>query len=268
MRSSDLSRGRAALTLVLLLMARSSPAQPAVGPESAATSAAPIRPTEAKRLLDRWDFGFALVSTAAVVVAGHNDLWLRSEGIESNTRLDRNLANTVRPLGDPALVLPALLAGYGLARAFHAPEMASQITDVGLAVGSAGAGALVLKELVGRARPADSPADSRSFRPFSGRTSFPSGHATVAFALAESVNQTSGNRWAPWISYPAAGLVAWSRVRDDRHWSSDVVAGAALGVWTARKTHRLYPAVSRRLSRVHVSLCTPDGAPGLVFSAR
>jgi membrane-associated phospholipid phosphatase len=32
-----------------------------------------------------------------------------------------------------------------------------------------------------------------------------------------------------------AGLVGWSRLRDGEHWSSDVVAGAALGFWTARK---------------------------------
>jgi membrane-associated phospholipid phosphatase len=223
---------------------------------------------ESPAFLERSDIAFALFGTAAVVVAGHNDLWLRGRAIQADSRLDRDIANGVRALGDPALVLPVLLAGYGLARATHAPEIASGLTEIGLSVTVAGAGALLIKEVVGRARPEDSPDDSHSFRVFSGDTSFPSGHATVAFALAESINRTSGSAWAPFLTYPLAALVGWSRVRDDRHWTSDVVAGAALGVWTARKVHREWPAERRLLSRFGLAVCAPGGAPGLAITLR
>ena len=32
-----------------------------------------------------------------------------------------------------------------------------------------------------------------------------------------------------------AGLVGWSRLRDNRHWTSDVIADAVVGTWTTRK---------------------------------
>ena len=216
----------------------------------------------------RSDLAFGLGTAAAVIVTAHHDAWLRREAIESDTRLDRNLAHDVRPLGNSALVLPALLAGWGVARAFHADGPASGFTEVGLSVAAAGAGALVVKEVLGRARPDDSPGDSRSFQPFSGRSSFPSGHATVAFALAESVRLSSGRSWTPWLTYPAAAFVGWSRVRDDVHWTSDVVAGAALGIWTARKVHRVLPAERRRFSRLGLAPCTPDGTPGVCLTLR
>ena len=78
--------------------------------------------------------------------------------------------------------------------------------------------------------------DPDQFDPFSGHNSFPSGHSTVAFADAEALDRETSARWVPWAAYPLASLVGWSRVRDDKHWGSDVVAGAALGYWAARKT--------------------------------
>jgi membrane-associated phospholipid phosphatase len=219
-------------------------------------------------LFQRSDLAFAFGTAAAVLVTGHHDAWLRREAIESDTRLDRNLARDVRPLGNPTIVLPALLAGWGLARAFDAAAPTAGFKEVGLSVACGAAGALVLKEVVGRARPEDSPGDSRSFRPFSGRSSFPSGHATVAFALAESIRLSSHRRWTPWLTYPAAILVSWSRVRDDVHWTSDVVAGAALGFWTAREVHRVLPAERHRFPRLGLAPSTPDGTPGVFLTLR
>ena len=243
-------------------------AQSVAGPPNGPSLPAAVRTRESTALLGRSDLVFGLVSAAAVVVTSHNDVWLRSEAIESDTRLDRNLASTFQPLGNPVFVVPALLAGYGLARALDAPQVAADFTEVGLSVLAAGGGALALKEVVGRARPKDSPHDHLSFDAFSGQTSFPSGHAAIAFALAESVNLTSGSRLAPWRTYPAAAMVAWSRVRDDHHWTSDVVAGAALGVWTARKVHRLCPAERHTLSHFELAPGTPGGAPGLFVTLR
>ena len=216
----------------------------------------------------RSDIAFTVLSVTAVAVAGHNDQWLRGRARTADSRSYRDLARGVRLLGDIRWVAPTLLAGYGLARALHEPELASGFTEVGLSVIVVGVETIVVKGVVVRARPEDSPTDSRSFSPFSGDTSFPSGHAAVAFALAESINRTSGSAWAPFATYPAAALVAWSRVRDDKHWTSDVLAGAALGVWTARKVHRMWPAEHRLLSRIGLTVCMPGGAPGLGLTLR
>lgn len=62
--------------------------------------------------------------------------------------------------------------------------------------------------------------------------SFPSGHATAAFALATIVLKYD----ALWgiIFALFAGLVAWGRVYVGVHYPSDVIAGAILGVLSAR----------------------------------
>lgn len=252
----------------MLLRPAGALAQPLASEAGAAAPAAPARPPEPKPLLGRADLVFGLVSAAAVAVTMHNDVWFRNEALESNTQGDRNLASALQPLGNPVFVVPALLVGYGLAHAWHAPAVAAGFTEIGISVLAAGGGALVLKEVVGRARPKDSPDDHLSFDPFSGQASFPSGHATIAFALAESINLTSGSRWAPWVTYPTATMVGWSRVRDDEHWASDVVAGAALGIWTARKVHQVFPAGRHLLSHVELTPFTPGGTPGLFVALR
>jgi membrane-associated phospholipid phosphatase len=57
---------------------------------------------------------------------------------------------------------------------------------------------------------------------------FPSSHAANAFAVATVV----GRRWrrAGPLAFACASVVGWSRLYLDRHWASDVAAGALLGV--------------------------------------
>jgi membrane-associated phospholipid phosphatase len=54
----------------------------------------------------------------------------------------------------------------------------------------------------------------------------PSGHTFSAFAVAE----VYGADYGRWWTYPVACLIAYSRVYNQAHWPSDVVAGAALGI--------------------------------------
>ncbi|HCY43411.1 MAG TPA: hypothetical protein DHV48_19095 [Prolixibacteraceae bacterium] len=60
--------------------------------------------------------------------------------------------------------------------------------------------------------------------------SFPSGHATASFAIASVIaTQYRDHKWVPVVAYSVASLAAISRVYDNKHWLSDVVAGAAIG---------------------------------------
>ena len=62
---------------------------------------------------------------------------------------------------------------------------------------------------------------------------FPSGHAAGTFAAATVLQQHLGWKWAV-PTYTIGTYVAISRLADDRHWASDVVAGAAEGIIVGR----------------------------------
>ena len=74
-----------------------------------------------------------------------------------------------------------------------------------------------------------------------GYTSFPSGHTYFAFNGAEVLRREYGREY-PAIAvagYAAAVLVGCMRVYNNRHWVSDVVAGAGLGVLSVSATYWL-----------------------------
>jgi membrane-associated phospholipid phosphatase len=91
----------------------------------------------------------------------------------------------------------------------------------------------ILKRAIGRERPQVS--NGRTvFRPGSSNDSFPSGHATEAFAVASVIAVRSKGWVLPTIAYTAATLVAFDRVNDRVHFPSDVAAGAILGTAVGR----------------------------------
>jgi len=76
-------------------------------------------------------------------------------------------------------------------------------------------------------------------RPTGECCAFPSGHASVSFAVASVLERHFGYR-AAWPTFVIAGYVAASRLHDNRHFLSDVVFGSALGLasgWTVVGHH-------------------------------
>ncbi len=72
--------------------------------------------------------------------------------------------------------------------------------------------------------------------------SFPSGHTTTAFVGAELMNQEFGWR-SPWYSvagYSMAAGTALLRIMNNRHWLSDVITGAGIGMLTTKFSYWLY----------------------------
>jgi hypothetical protein len=67
------------------------------------------------------------------------------------------------------------------------------------------------------------------------RLSFASLHSAAAFSTATVIaDYYRERRWVPILSYGTAALVAWSRMNDDEHWSSDVFVGSVMGYYTAK----------------------------------
>jgi membrane-associated phospholipid phosphatase len=92
----------------------------------------------------------------------------------------------------------------------------------------------VIKYAADRRRPSET-ADPNAWR--AGGDSFPSLHAAAAFAIG-TVLAESGSDNHRWIrrllGYGLAGATAYARVHDNVHWLSDTIAGAAIGLSTAR----------------------------------
>lgn len=95
-----------------------------------------------------------------------------------------------------------------------------------------------IKRLVRRKRPTsieDHP--HRVRRPKT--SSFPSGHASSAFAAAGML--THRHPKAAPIYYALAAVVATSRIHVKVHHASDVLAGAAIGIAFAKASQRVWP---------------------------
>lgn len=97
----------------------------------------------------------------------------------------------------------------------------------------AGATSTLAKLALGRPRPSES-LDLDGYVPFSGQDAMPSGHTTMAFALATALADDIHRPWATVGLYTLATGVGWSRINDNRHWLSDVVGGAVVGIASAK----------------------------------
>lgn len=93
-----------------------------------------------------------------------------------------------------------------------------------------------VKHLVGRARPDG--ADNYSF---------PSGHTANAFAAAEFLNQEyrDVSPWIGYAGYTVATATGVLRMYNNKHWVSDVVAGAGFGIASTKLAYLIYPHLKK-----------------------
>jgi hypothetical protein len=95
-----------------------------------------------------------------------------------------------------------------------------------------GLGRQLAGRIVGRKRPEDGEG-AYDFDPGNG-TSFPSGHAAVAFELAYVLNHHIRWRPATVLLYGLAGTLAFQRADSNAHWMSDAWFGSAWGLLVAK----------------------------------
>ena len=157
--------------------------------------------------------GIVALGSAATAVA-----W----AMEDSDTQARSLGGlgTVGDLGNAAGSPYVVLAGAATltiaGRLTDSPRVTAVGIDMARAVVYSGIAVAALKVGVDRARPDGD------------RYSFPSGHAAAAFSAAPVLARHFG-RAAGTAAYAVAGAVAIGRMRDRRHYLSDVLFGATLG---------------------------------------
>ena len=184
----------------------------------------------------RWDeedwlyFGGALVAIGAV----HSlDSRVRDH-FATGSKAVLNGGQDKDSLRDAAPTI-ALVAGTGLSALFIDDRDGYRETWALIEAGAfSGVTAEALGYATGRERPDATTSPNEWGK---GSDSFPSLHTTVAFAVG-TVFAESGNDEYRWvrriIGYGVAGATAYARVQENVHWLSDTVAGAALGIATAK----------------------------------
>jgi membrane-associated phospholipid phosphatase len=202
---------------------------------------------------ERLGIGVAAVGSAATL---DNELQTRIQ--RHRTSSSDSLANAIRPAGGWG-ALGALGVTWLVGEAGHNPNLKATAED-GLEASLIAGGLITpaLKIVVGRARPAEGVGAS-SFHPFSHHYSFPSGEATEAFAVASVVSAHTHSLLLKGAVWGLAGAVGWERMDLNRHWSSDVVAGALIG---AEVGHWVVARHERRAPRMVDVVIVPTIAPG------
>lgn len=161
---------------------------------------------------------------------------LRRGFAKNHSSLNHDLASVAEKFGNGGYELGLVAAYGGLGYALN-NDYAQRTAVLSVeSFAAANAAGTLVKYFAGRARPYTHQGKG-IFRPFKMKTaytSFPSGHTTSAFAVASVFARRADSPWVGAAVYALAAGTALQRVYDDKHWASDVFAGAALGTAVGR----------------------------------
>ena len=207
----------------------------------------------------------------AAVLGGVSGLMLLDGTVRQDAQAHRTpagdrFAETVRLFGQPEVygTVTAGILTAGLVT--HNPHLIRTGTRVAGALVVAAGVSNGLKMVAGRGRP-DNPFldnDPDDFGLFSGHASWPSGHTSMAFAFATALGDELHQPVARYGLLAAATAVGWSRINDNRHWLSDVAAGAVVGITSAKFASGRWRVFGIRAPSI---MTGPTGGMGLGYHA-
>ncbi len=163
---------------------------------------------------------FALGATASSLVVRPYDDDISGDLHEDD--FDEFEVEVPNALGSFWVVNGGALSVHLLGRLFHNPRVANTGLYLTEAVLATQVATFILKESVRRRRPDDS-----------NDLSFPSGHASATFAVASVLERRHGLKLGI-PAYLVASFVGITRVKTQKHFPTDVIAGAAVGTIIGR----------------------------------
>ena len=194
--------------------------------------------TLSKKQIPKFNYKSLIIPTALI---GYGVIGLENKGIKNfNLDVKKELNGHVNEefsVGDMVQYTPALSV-YGLnalgIKGKH--NLKDRTIILGTAFIIMGTTVFGMKKLTQVNRPDDS-----------NITSFPSGHTATAFMGAEFLYQEykDVSIWYGVSGYLVASGVAYLRIYNNRHWFTDVVAGAGFGIISTKVAYWMYPFMKR-----------------------
>jgi membrane-associated phospholipid phosphatase len=214
----------------------------------------------------RWDENtVGTIARAGMVVVTLSAFDEKGRALMSRnqSRTADRVANAVETMG--TVENYAVLGGFLTAGIVLDDSKARAVAMEGLASSAVAAGVITptLQMLVGRSRPREQ-VDPRTFDPFSGALSFPSGHTTQAFAVASVIATEYDALWVKAAAYGTAGMVGVARMYHGGHFVSDVATAAFIGTAVGRSI----AGHGRELRNMTVEPAVIDGSAGLQVRLR
>jgi hypothetical protein len=266
-----------ALLLLTTACATTRPVQPSVEP----TAPPPAASVPSTSLIPQLERDAVHIATAPIHWEGTDwaKFGLGVAAVGGAVLLDRDLqkavdrnssgslggiAKAVAPFGSEYSF--GVLGGFFLGGKLLKNEKAMSVAEDGLASSLIAAGVIspILKLTVSRERP--NKADS-TFDRDRGGMSFPSGHATQAFAVASVIAAHYDSPWVKVAAYGLAGLVGLARMEQGEHYASDVLAGALIGTAVGNAVVRFHDSERLQISFAPSMNPRSRGA-ALMFSLR
>ncbi len=174
---------------------------------------------------------------AATLIATDHHTIKTFENSPSQIRWGNNVSN----IGGAYTLIPLAAGFYGVGAIWDNP----QARETGVLGAEAMLDCLVvvtaLKYATGRVRPDSTTGERGQF--FDGGDSFPSGHTIITWAFASVIAheyKNHGGKWVPFVAYGLATAVSGARFAAQRHFASDIVAGAGMGWFIGRYVYQTH----------------------------
>ena len=214
-------------------------------------------------------WGSAALITAVLI---HNDekMYRSAKNYQEKNNWVDDLSAAVRPLGNGTINL-------GIAGCFYVggiifkDKKARKTAELSLmSLIHAGVVVQLLKHLTGRKRPEAAPVGEDHWEGPAGffkrykdhrdmyYDAFPSGHTITAWSIATVISKMYNKSFVvPALCYSLATIAGLSNVTEDKHWFSDVFAGAVLGYAIG------HFVVKKRWRNIHILPFSQQGRVGL-----
>jgi membrane-associated phospholipid phosphatase len=172
----------------------------------------------------------AWIVPVGIAASAALDPEMREWALQTHSRSLDHFAKAINPLGTAQRLIPAMALTYVTALLTGRESLANGTLNTAAGYVASDLVESVLKPMVGRERP-HVEGNSHRFRPFTANGdwhSFPSAHVAHITSIAQAISMQTQSGPVTALCSSLVALVAWDRVYEDQHWTSDVTATIAL----------------------------------------